>query len=221
MVETLFNPVRFEIPEKIILIPHFPDRKYFSVLKNNVLKTFSIFNSTILVNESYSIITDFIGYTHMLTILEFINNVRKKEVFFLGTAGSLNPAFNSPKAVVINKIDPSAIFNHFCNKKSFELFKTGVEKFKSVNGVSVDIVQRETLDWLNEQRSKRTDIVEMEIYPLRDYLKKDFYAFVVLTDLITEKGVNVFKDRKKVGSEFKRAFEQILELIDEKQNNIN
>lgn len=221
MAETLFNPVRYEIPEKLILIPYFTDKKYFSRLKKNAVKTFIIFNSIILVFKSHSIITDFIGYTHMLTILEFIKNIRDKEVYFLGTAGSLNPDLNSPEAFIVNKIYPSAVFDNFCKKKPFKLNFTGKENFPGVKGVSVDIVQRETLDWLKEQRSKKRDIVEMEIYPLRDYLKKGFYAFVVLTDLITEKGISVFKDKKKVNSALIRAFEYILELSNEKQNNFN
>lgn len=98
MAETLFNPVRYDIPEKLLLIPYFSDKKYFSHIKENAAKSFSLFHSTVLIFESYSIITDFIGYSQLLTILEFINNVRNKKVYFLGTAGSLNPQFNSPEA---------------------------------------------------------------------------------------------------------------------------
>ncbi|MEN8152671.1 MAG: hypothetical protein ABFR75_01495 [Acidobacteriota bacterium] len=217
MGDKLLNPNnKHEIPDNLILIPNFFDKKYFNRIKKKAIRNFSLFFSTVLIFESYSIITDFIGYTQLLTILEFIKDIREKNIYFLGTAGSINPEFKSPEAFMVNEINPSAIFDSFADKKSYKLISTGDHGFTGVKGVSVDILQRETSEWLKDQIVNKNDIVEMEIYPLRDFIGKEFFAFVVITDLITKNGIDLLKNKKKINSELIRSFEHILELISEK-----
>ncbi|MCJ7483646.1 MAG: hypothetical protein MUO31_11855, partial [Thermodesulfovibrionales bacterium] len=85
--------------------------------------------------------------------------------------------------------------------------------FPVVRGVSVDVLQRETPAWLAEQHALKTDIVEMELFPLRCFLGRPFHALVVLSDRVEEKGISPFREKAKFNSEFSRAFQAITRYI--------
>jgi hypothetical protein len=87
------------------------------------------------------------------------------------------------------------------------------DSFPSVRGVSVDIIQRETHGWLAEQQSKKIDIVEMELFALRWFLKKPFHALVVLSDRVEPTGIRPFAAKQKFQAEFARAFDYIIQHI--------
>lgn len=208
-MEILFKPKKIDLPKNLILIPRFWDRDYFEKLKNDALAAFEIVQNEFLFFDEYTVVEGFLGYPHILTTLEFINRVKEKEIFFLGTAGSMNEDIASPMILEVTRIYPTAIFNDFTDEEFFELKSFTSCDFRKAVGVSVDIIQRETTAWLKEQKSKGIDFVEMELFPLRVYLEKPFHALVVTTDILREEGIDIFPAKTLLQKEFVRAYEFI------------
>lgn len=200
------------IPERVILIPYFWDQAYYKSLREKALKRLHVAHTEIVVFENVALVVGFLGYSNILTVLEFIADIRKKEIFFLGTAGSLTDTITRPQAYNVTRIFSSSIFKRFSRRNSLGLQSLNNKNFPAVKGVSVDLIQRETASWLKKQTSLGIDIVEMEIFPLRTYLKKYFTALVVTTDRVLPGKVDVFPDKKKVKQEFIRSFEFIINL---------
>ncbi|MDQ1354754.1 MAG: hypothetical protein QG657_5063 [Acidobacteriota bacterium] len=212
MDKLLFTPKQVDIPPHLVLIPFFWDTNYFEQLKKKALGTFELFNSEIIFFENYTLLVGFLGYPHLLTNLEFIKDLKSKEVFFLGTAGSLNEEIAEPTSLEVEAIYSTAILDYFCEAKSFPL-KTLNHGLRKAKGVTVDIIQRETSSWLREQVQRGMEFVEMEIFPLRAYLGKPFHAVVVTTDLLKETGIVVFPDKKRLLEEFVKSYELIIKTI--------
>lgn len=212
MDKLLFTPKQMEIPKNLVLIPYFWDTNYYSQLKEKAQGTFELFGCEILLFENYTLLVGFLGYPHLLTHLEFIKDVKEKEIFFLGTAGSMNEEIDHHIPLSVETIYSTAILDHFCEAKSFPLktFSSGMRKAK---GVTVDIIQRETHSWLLEQTQRGMDFVEMEIFPLRAYLGKPFHAVVITTDLLKTTGIVVFPDKKRLSEEFLKSYKLIIETI--------
>lgn len=203
---------KIEVPEKVILIPYFWDRQYYKSLREQALKRLHVAHTEIVIFENAALVAGFLGYSNILTVLEFIAGIREKEIFFLGTAGSLTDDISEPSAYNVGCIHASSVFKRFSKHHSLDLIDLANKNFPSVTGVSVDLIQRETPEWLKKQAAKDIDIVEMEIFPLRTYLKKPFPAIVVATDRVMPGKVDVFPNKKKVKREFVRAFEYFLSL---------
>lgn len=213
MKNGLFNPHRIEIPNHLVLVPQFWDKLYYKQLKEKASNCIDFFLSDLLVFGDHSVLVGFMGYPHILTILEFISDVREKEIYFLGTAGSLNNAFDHPMPLSVAEIHSSAILDHLGPQLSYPLKPLEAPGMRPAKGVTVDIIQRETPQWLNQQVKKGMDFVEMELFPLRIYLEKAFTAVVVTSDLLTETGIDVFPDKKRLKKEFVNAFEVIINVI--------
>ncbi len=215
MEQILFNPQRIELPKHLVLIPQFWDKDYYEKLKKEALGCLNLIHSDLLIFPDYTVIVGFLGYPHILTLLEFIENVREKEIYFLGTAGSLNEAIDRPIPLAVTEIYSTAILDHFSEEKSFPLKSMNMNPGnpREARGVTVDIIQRETPAWLREQVKRKIDFVEMELFPLRVYLDKPFYAIVVTTDLLKESGIEVFPDKKLLAREFVGSYESIVKMI--------
>jgi hypothetical protein len=214
MKPSLFRPRQFAIPSSLVLVPYFPSGSLFTDLQNKALRKHDFLHATLLWFENFAIINGFIGYPHLLTILALIAGLPDKEIYFLGSAGAINHHFKEPTALQVSKIYSSSIFKRFSRKNSLPLKAFPAGSFTSVRGVSVDIIQRETQGWLIEQQSKKIDIVEMELFPLRWFLQKPFHALVVLSDRVEPTGIRPFADKRKFQSEFNRAFDHIVTHID-------
>lgn len=212
MDKILFTPKQMDIPPNLILIPFFWDKDYYKHLKEKALGNFELFNSEIVFFENHTLLVGFLGYPNLLTHLEFIKDVKAKEVFFLGTAGSMNEEIAEPTPLDVEAIYSTAILDYFCDAKSFPL-KTLNHGLRKAKGVTVDIIQRETSSWLREQVQRGMEFVEMEIFPLRAYLGKPFHAVVVTTDLLKETGIVVFPDKKRLLEEFVKSYELIINTI--------
>jgi hypothetical protein len=195
------------------MVPYFWDRNLLDELRHGADKTISLLQSDILVFAHFAVVTGFLGYSHILTILEFVEGIDQKEFFFLGTAGSLQPRFDRPMTVNVVEIHASSIFNRFSRSQSLPLKPFAGKNYPEVRGVSVDLIQRETSQWLQRQLSKGLEIVEMELFPLRVYLKHPFSALVVLSDRVTAKGIEVFSQKDQLKREFIHTFTAIKKLI--------
>ncbi len=215
MTKTLFSPKKIDIPDSVVLIPHFYDSDCFQKIKKRALRSFFLLGSEVLVLERYALITGFLGYPYLLTLLEFIEGIKEKEIFFLGTAGSLEKNRDRPCSLHITSVAASGIFRFFSTRKTLELKDLSSGEFEKVRAVSVDIVQRETRKWLRTQINRGIQVVEMELFPLRIYLKKSFVALVVISDRVTEEGIKPFSDTKGFKCEFVRTFGYIDYLLDE------
>jgi len=213
MVESLFNQKRVDLPGQLILIPQYWDKAYFQELKKKSLGSWNLLNSDVLLFQGYTVIVGFLGYPHIITLLEFIQGVREKEVFFLGTAGSLTETINQPMILEVTEICSTEILDHFCPEKSFALKGFPHSHFKKVRGVTVDLIQRETVPWLRAQKERGIEFVEMELFPLRFFLGKEFSALVISSDLLTEAGIKIFPGKSALQQEFVRAYEFMVSTI--------
>ena len=213
MDKILFNPDKMELPSNLLLIPQFWDTGYYEELKKKARGNFKLLTCEILLFDEYTVVVGFLGYPNILTLLEFIRGVKEKEVFFLGTAGSLNPDIREPIALDVEAIYSTEILDYFSSQKQFPLKPFNGGNLRKARGVTVDIIQRETDTWLKEQVRRGMDFVEMEIFPLRAYLEKPFTAIVVTSDLLTESGIRVFPDKKRLKEEFVHSYELIVNSL--------
>jgi hypothetical protein len=210
MKPSLFRPRQFAIPPSLVLVPYFSQGSLFAALQKQARRRQDFLHSSLLWFENMAVISGFIGYPHLLTLLPLIEDLAGKDIYFLGSAGALKPRFREPAAVQVGEIRPGSIFKRFSRAASLPLKKFSPGAFPVVSGVSVDIIQRETPAWLAEQRSLRTDIVEMELFPLRWFLDRPFHALVVLSDQVQASGIRPFAEKQKFQSEFERAFNYII-----------
>jgi hypothetical protein len=217
MTDMLFSPRKMDIPGTLVLIPHFHDRVVFDKLRNRAEKSAKLLGSRLLLFQEYALMTGFLGYPYLLTLLEFISDVKQKRILFLGTAGSLNRKWDPSHILNITRIHAGSIFSGFSSRTDMELIDLGNELFPRASAVSVDIPQRETPSWLALQQGLGIDAVEMELFPLRVYLDHPFVALVVLSDRVTERGIKVFSDQKHFSGQFVSAFEYIEESIHKSQ----
>lgn len=213
MEKILFNPQKLELPEHLVLIPQFWDKGYYETLKKSAFGCINLLHSDLLIFENYSVIVGFLGYPHILTLLEFIMDIRLKQVYFLGTAGSLNETINYPMPLEVEEIYSTEILEHFSPEKCFPLKSLNSGNLRKAKGVTVDIIQRETPSWLRTQVMRGIDFVEMELFPLRSYLQKPFHAVVVTSDILKESGIVEFPDKKGLQREFVNSYELIVRKI--------
>jgi len=209
----LFRPRQFATPPTLILIPHFSDPALREELQRQALQRHEFLHSTLLAFDRFAIISGFLGYPHLLTLLGLVAGLEEKEVFFLGSAGALAPRFQEPQAVQVKEIAPSAVFRHFSRAGALPLKRFSDRSFPAARGVSVDVIQRETPAWLARQRRRRAEFVEMELFPLRWFLGRPFHALVVLSDRVEPSGIRPFPDRQRFNGEFRRAFHAITRCI--------
>jgi hypothetical protein len=208
----LFRPRQFAIPPALVLVPYFSQPALFSELQQRAARRHSFLHSSLLVFDDHAVISGFLGYPHLLTLLALVGDLAEKEVFFLGSAGALAPRFREPAALQVKEIMPSAVFKRFSGS-TLALKHFPDRSFPAVRGVSVDMIQRETPAWLARQRARRADFVEMELFPLRWFLGRPFHAMVVLSDRVESTGIRPFAAREKFAGEFHRAFQAITRTI--------
>lgn len=218
MKPSLFHPRQFAIPPSLVLVPYFSESALYAELQRQANRRQSFLHSSLLHFENFAIISGFIGYPHLLTLLDMVADLADKEVFFLGSAGALQPRFREPAAVQVGEIRPGSIFKRFSRSRALLLKVFAPASFPVVSGVSVDIIQRETPAWLAEQRSLRTDIVEMELFPLRCFLQRPFHALLVLSDKVQVSGIRPFSEKIKFQSEFERAFTYLRNYINHEES---
>ena len=203
-----FNPEKTEISQNLLLLPFMPDRKYLKMIEENSIRRKHILGSILYSYKDYDVLYGFLGYSNLLTLLEFISGIREKNIFFIGTAGSLNQLLDKPEILNVERVFPGSIFTYFSDDKYLDLDSSGMSGVKKGSGISIDLIQREDPQWFSEMKKRGLDFVEMELYPLRWYLEKNFHALVVLSDQITESGIRTF-NKNKIKEEFIRGFEMI------------
>jgi len=203
-----FNPEKTKISQNLILLPFMPDRKYLKMIEERSVRRKHILGSVLYSYRDYDVLYGFLGYSNLLTLLEFILEVREKNIFFIGTAGSLNNLLDKPEILNVERVYPGSIFTFFSSDKYLDLDNSVISGVNRGKGISIDLIQREDSQWYSEIKKRDLDFVEMELYPLRWYLKKKFRALVVLSDQITESGIRTF-NKNKIKEEFARGFEMI------------
>lgn len=203
MITSMLNINRIDLPDKLLLVPFFPDLKLLNELRRTCLKRRQILLSDIMIFKSYSIITGFCGYPGILTIMEFVKDIRSKKIVFLGTAGCLREDFKGPKLISVTKIFADSILSSVFKENSYKMSSVVLPGDIEGVGVTVDIIQRETPLWISKQKKNGLDFVEMEIFPIASYLSRGFEAYVIFTDLVGSGGIIPFKDKKMIKEIFK------------------
>ena len=221
MKQSLFNPNRIECPGPLILNAKFWDTDYYNNLKKSAAYHFPLMGCEIVVFNDFTLVSGFLGYPQIITLLEFIKDFRQKDIYFLGTAGSLTDDITQSCVLTLKEMHASAIFDYFCQEKVLDLEVIDHGDARVGTGVSVDLIQRETVEWLRAQEAKKIDVVEMEIFPLRVFLDKPFPAIVVTTDRVSAAGVKQFPDHKHFLKEFVKGYELIVRTINEKKSHTN
>lgn len=218
MKPSLFHPRQFAVPPSLVLVPYFSQASLFDGLRKQARRRQDFLHSSWLWFGNMALISGFIGYPHLLTLLGLVSGLEDKEVYFLGSAGALQPRFRGPVAVQVGEIRPSSVFKRFSRSAALPLKTFADPSFPVVSGVSVDIIQRENPAWLAGQRALRTDIVEMELFPLRCFLGRPFRALVVLSDRVRPEGITPFAAKDTFASEFHRAYHAITRCIDHEES---
>jgi hypothetical protein len=213
----LFRPRQFVMPPALVLVPNFSEPALLAEMQRQAKRRLALLHSTLLVFEKFAVISGFIGYPHLLTLLGRVAGLEDKEIFFLGSAGALAPRFRAPAAVQVREILPSSVFQRF-SRTALPLKPFTSGSFPVVRGVSVDVIQRETPAWLAEQRRRRADIVDMELFPLRWFLRRPFRALVVLSDRVEATGIRPFRAKEAFNGEFRRALLAITRTIDHEES---
>ena len=214
MKRSLFQPQRLKLPPALLLVPSFVDRELLATVGKSARSKRPLLNATLLTFERHALLTGFIGYPNLLTLLEFVADLGRKEVYFLGLAGGIDPCFDAPRSVSVTSIRADASFRHLSKRDSFPLKRFPLRPaLVRAAAVSVDLIQRETRGWLRRQGEKAAELVEMELYPLRVFLGRPFHALVVVSDRVTVQGIVPFADREQVRREFHRSFNLIMEQI--------
>lgn len=207
-----FKPKKIETAGNLILLPFFPQREYLKKIEEGSIKKRSILGSVMYSYSDYDVLYGFLGYSNLLTLLEFISMIREKNIYFLGTAGSLNPDMNKPEVLNVKKVYPGSIFKYFTDKKFLNLKNSDIPGMRNANGISVDLIQREDPLWYEGVKEMDVDVVEMEIFPLCWYMEKEVTAHIVVSDIVSESGITSL-NRKQIAEESVRGFEYILESI--------
>jgi hypothetical protein len=218
MKPSLFRPRQFATPPALVLVPYFSEPTLFAGLQRRALRRHSFLHSTLLQFADHMVISGFLGYPHLFTLLALVAGLQEKEVYFLGSAGALAPRWREPAAVQVTEVIPSGVFTRFA-RRALALKRFAGPAFPAVRGVSVDVIQRETPAWLAAQRARRADIVEMELFPLRWFLGRPFRALVVLSDRVEATGIRPFGDKGRFNQEFQRAFQAITRTIEHEKSN--
>ena len=209
----LFHPPTRSLPYRLLLVPFFVDRSSFSGLQKKARRCSKLLHADLLEFDDFAVIANFMGYPFLLTMLEHVEGIGKKEIFFLGTAGAIGTGTKKPQALNVVSVTGSGSLKRFTRKGGLELKHLPFSFLKSASAVSVDIPQRESRSWVRGEIGKRTAVVEMELFPLRVFLGKPFVALVVTTEMVSASGIQPFADREAVRVEFRRALGFVMELI--------
>jgi hypothetical protein len=210
----LFHPPTCSLPSRLLLVPFFVDRSSFSSLQKKARRRSKILHADLLEFDDFAVIANFMGYPFLLTMLEHVERIGEKEIFFLGTAGAIGTGMRKPQALHVVSVTGSGSLRRFNRKGKLELKHFPVSPLKSARAVSVDIPQRESRSWVRGEIGNRTAVVEMELFPLRVFLGKPFVALVVTTEIVSVSGIRPFADREAVRTEFRRALGFVMEWID-------
>ncbi len=217
---TLFSVRRLKVKQKnIVFVPNFLNKKLLQDLQKEALKIHKIVNCEVIVLRNYALVHNFLGYTHLYTILMFLDISEAENIFFCGTAGLLNQRninkislFSAQKTglgVSIEGIKQEKLSLSTIKDKDIEILPSAL---------SIDIVQRENKNWLYKYE-KDYKIVDMELFFLRYYLQKEIKNILIATDSIEYEGVRFLsRDKNILKDKFHKAFIIIKEYINEKSS---
>ena len=209
--QPLFRPTPIPVKDHLILVPYFYDHSMLAELRRCAISHRRRFGGEWLQTEEFTLITGFLGYPALFTHLAYVAEFFPQRISLLGTAGSLNPELSTTRLLQVTRIMGSGLLRRFSRSPVLNMGGPLLTGISPVTGVSVDMLQRETPAWLQRQRSRGADIVEMELFPLRARLKRDITAVVVLTDSVTERGIHAFRQRDALLREFRRGWLAVTE----------
>jgi len=210
--ELPFIPYRLPARDRLLLIPFCHHQRHWADTCDKAQSIRSFLGAEIVHFEQCTVLTGFMGYPHMLTLLSGIQDWRNKQLFFLGTAGSLKNEALPDVVTAASVIMTSQLCPAF-NAEALDMIP--ITRYPSRSVITVDIPHRETLEWQNSTIKLGFDRVEMELYPLRQFYGRPFQALLVGSDHVGE-SVNAAKiSYAALVKKFTEAFTCLMECIHE------
>lgn len=211
--ELPFFPRRIEVRRRLLLIPSCHHRSVWVEVSRRSDSRHSFLGAELFHFDGFTVLTGFMGYPHLLTLLAGLDGWKEKTLFFLGTAGVLDDG-DLPDIVCASSvaISPELVFGF----SGEELSMATAEGLMPKRVVTVDLPHRESSDWLRRVREEGLERVEMELYPLRYLYGRPFRALLVGSDRVG-KGFAPLR-RKLLEERFAEAFEMIMEMLNEEQS---
>lgn len=210
--ELPFLSRQFPSAETLLLIPYCHHRLQWSQLTARSRSRQSIMGSELIHFDRLSILTGFMGYPQMLTLLAGIESWREKRLCFLGTSGVLGDQ-PLPDLVTVSSVSITPELRPLF--PDFTLDMLPLNDLPAEALVTVDLPHRETPQWL--EATIRTGIkrVEMELYFLRLFYGRPFWALLVGTDRQCPGEPAERAEYSKIRETFNEGFQQLMEVIDE------
>ena len=214
MKPSLFQPRQFAMPPSLVLVPYFSQGSLFAALQKQALRRQDFLHSSLLWFENMAVISGFIGYPHLLTLLADGRRPGGQGNLFSGFGRSApsplqrtgSPAGErDPLQLDLQKIFPT-------KQLPAEGFPRRLFSRRDAGSAWTSSSAKRRPGWPHSA-SEKIDIVEMELFPLRWFLQKPFHALVVLSDRVEPAGIRPFADKEKFQHEFERAFNYIIEHI--------
>lgn len=210
LAELPFFPRLLSASDRLLLIPYCHHRAYWSEYEGQARRRQSLLGARVLDFERFSVLTGFMGYPHLLTVLAGIAGWREKRLYFLGTAGCLDDS-PLPDLVTVSSVRITPELAGAFPGLAMDM--TPLPAYPARSVVTVDIAQRETTDWAQAARSRLEQRVEMELAPLRFLYGRPFTSLLVGSDRVgAQTGCVAYTD---LVEKFTEAFRSLLECIDE------
>lgn len=186
MPGTLFHPRPLDIPETLLLVPWLPIE-----FRPAGVTTRRVLGAELLRGERWALLTGFLGYPHLLTLLGFIARWREKRLLLVGTAGALTAGVAAPEVVQAAAVAASPPLAAFARRR-LPMMPLAAAPWPAVPVVTVDWPGRETGAWLASQRRAGRAAVEMELFPLRALYGRPFSALLVYSDRVAPPAIQPF-----------------------------
>ncbi len=208
--ELSFFPRRIEVRQRLLLIPSCHHRSRWKEISSRAESKRHFLGAELVHFDDFTVLTGFLGYPHLLTLLAGIDSWREKSLFFLGTAGVLDDG-DLPDIVCVSSVSITPeLAPSFVGE---ELLMEPTDRLVSKRVVTVDLPHRESPEWLSRVRKNGAERVEMELYPLRFFYRRPFRALLVGSDKLGT--VTAPIPRLRLEERFAQAFDILTELFNE------
>ncbi len=207
---------KIKLPNKLLLVPFFIDQDELSTARKECVKKVKILHSEILIFKDFSVLTGFIGYPAILTLFGFIDKIEEKKITFIGTAGGIGNMFDQPELVSVTSVSADDKLSLIFGEEKITMNNNEGLSDLQADGITVDIAQRETAEWVRQVESRGIAFVEMELYPIASFLGRGFEAYMIITDRVLGYGLDPFPDKRKVRDKFSRILKEIMSRNEKK-----
>ncbi len=210
--ELPFISARLKTSERLLLIPFCHHRRQWAESCKTARSRRAFLGAELVDFDRLTILTGFMGYPQLLTILAGIENWWDKRLFFLGTAGTLGDEA-LPDLVTVSSVIMTAELASAFGSGALDMIP--LARYPARRVVTVDLPHRETSRWVQAMRSLAVDRVEMELYPLRYLYGRPFSALLVGSDRVDPAADDPGVQYPRLVQKFSEAFKGLMEHLNE------